>query len=128
MIRNAGAHVGIKAERLAHGDVKTLVATALRRGDWSVQKNFGAAQRVPRAGLDSGRVSGEIDLFADIDRFDFEGRSRAFENLECGGHDLRPNAVAVCDSNRNSLRHSGRKPLYNLNEFLMQRLVDWDWR
>ena len=44
MIRNAGAHIRIQPEGLAHGHIQALETTALRRGDWRLEKDLGIAQ------------------------------------------------------------------------------------
>ena len=75
VIGNARPHVGVQAQRLARGDVEALEAAALRRGDGRLEKDLGAAQRFPRAGLDAGRVAAQIDLLADLDGFSLDARA-----------------------------------------------------
>ena len=43
------------------------------------------------------RVAGEIDLLADLDRFDLDPGAGALEDVEGRGHDLRADPVAVRD-------------------------------
>src|SRR6185437_2353787 len=108
MIGNTRANISEEAERLTHGDVKTLEAAALGRGDRRLKKNFGATQRIPGAGLDTRSVSGQVNLLADVYCFYLEVRPGFLENMQGGGHDLRADAVAVRNGDRDRLRHIGR--------------------
>ena len=97
VIGDAGAHVGVEAERFAGGDVEALETAALRRGDGRFQENLGAAQGVPGAGLDAGGVAAQVDLLADLDGFDVKARAGGLQNVQGGGHDFGADAVAVRD-------------------------------
>src|SRR6185503_16428778 len=97
MIRNAGSYVGIEPERFAHRDVEALVTAALWSCDRGLEKNFGSAQGVPRAGIDARSISGEIDLLANVYFFDIQFRARLFQDIQRGFHDFRADAVAVGD-------------------------------
>ena len=103
VVGHAGPHVGVQAERLADRDVEALEAAALRRGDRRLEKNLGAAQRIPGAWLDSGGVAAQVDLFADLDLLDVESRAGLFEDVKRRVHDFRADAVAVRDQNRRFL-------------------------
>ena len=105
VIGHAGPNVGIKAERLAHGDVQALVAATLRRGNRRFKENFCAAQRVPGAWLYPGAVPGQINFLADFYCFNLEVSAGCFENVESCRHDLRPDAIAMCDGNGNRFGH-----------------------
>src|SRR6185436_9487175 len=110
VIRNAGPNVGKQAERFAHGHVEALEAAALWRGDGGLKKDFSAAQRVPGTGLDTRSIPGEVNLLADVYRFYLEVRAGFLENMQGGGHDLRADAVAVCNGDRDRLRHVEKRP------------------
>ena len=72
VVGHAGADVGVEAQRLARRDVQALEAAALRRGDRRLEKDLGAPQRFPRAGLDADADAALVDLLADFDGFDLE--------------------------------------------------------
>ena len=97
VIGNARPHVGIQAQGLAGGHVEALEAAALRRGDGSLQKDFGAQERRPGAGFNAGRVAAQIDFFANLDGFDLQSRAGRFQDLQRGVHDFRTDAVAMGD-------------------------------
>src|SRR5216683_1436601 len=97
MIRNARPHVGVEAEGFAHGDVETLVTSTLRRRNWGLKKNSGVPQRGPGARINSGSISGEINLFTDLDFFNIHLGTRFLQDVERGFHDFRTDAVAIGD-------------------------------
>ena len=95
-----GAHVGIETKRLADCDVETLKASTLRRGDWCFQKNFARRKESQELGSIPELFPARY-TFSPISIVSISSAAPAlFKNLECSGHDLRPNAVAVCDGNR----------------------------
>src|SRR5688572_29944765 len=79
-VRNARPNIRVETKRLTHGHVKTLEATTLRCRNWRLQKNFGAAKRVPRTWLDAGSVSREINFLSDFDSLDVEFCTCFFQN------------------------------------------------
>ncbi len=115
IVRHARADVGVEAQHLARGHVQALVTSALRRGDGSLQKHLGAAQGIPGAGHDAGRVARKINLLADFDGFDVQKSAGGFQNVQRGGHDLGADAVAMRDSDRGAGCHEligclGKRP------------------
>ena len=59
----------------------------------------------------------EINLLADLDRFDVEARAGFLQDVEGRSHDLRPDAVAVGDCNRCFVRHGFLVVKIHLSEF-----------
>ena len=113
MIGNAGANVGVKAQRLANGHVQALVAATLGRGNGRFKKDFCAAQRFPGAGLNTRTIAGQINFLADIYCFYFEVCARFFENMQGRRHDLRPDAVAMRDGDWYRFSHIEIGPFAN---------------
>jgi hypothetical protein len=107
-IRNARAHVGIKAQSLTHSNIQTLVASALRRRNRSFQENFCPAQRVPGFGRDARSISREINFFANLYRLNIKTRARFLQDMQRRSHNLRADAVAMRDRDRNIVRHDAK--------------------
>ena len=95
VIAGAGAHVGIEAERFAHGHVERFVAAALRGGDGGLEQHFGAADGIPRLRRDTGGDAFFVEFLADFDRVDLERAARLGEDFQHRFHDLRPDTVAI---------------------------------
>ena len=51
------------------------------------------------------RITRQVNLLADIDRFDIEGGASGLQNVQRRSHNFRPDAVAVRHSDRNRLGH-----------------------
>ena len=100
VVRNAGPHVGILAQRLARGDIQALEPAALRRCDRRFQEHFGPQKRVPGTGLNTRGIAAQINLLANLDGLDLESRAGCFQDLERGIHDLRAYAVSMGDGDR----------------------------
>ena len=100
MIRRARAHIRIKPKRFPHRHVQRFIAAALRSRDRSFQENARAAQGIPRFGRDTGGVARQINLLADVNRFDVEFRARRLQNMQSCRHNFRSDAVAVRDCDR----------------------------
>src|SRR3977135_1013395 len=94
VIRDAGADVGIKAQRLADGNVQALEPTALWRGDRRFEKNFCPAQGIPRARFDARRVPGQVNFLADVYCFYIEVGAGFTENMQSSRHDFRPDSLS----------------------------------
>ncbi len=105
VIRDARPHIGIEAEPLARGDVETLEAATLRRRDGRFEKDLGAPQGFPGAGVDPGAVAAQVHLFADLDRLDIDGRAGLLQDGESRVHDLGTDAVAMGDRDGNFCCH-----------------------
>ena len=105
VVGNARADIGVKAETLARGDVQAFVSASLGSGDRGFVENFGAAQRFPRTGFDTGRVAAKVNLFADVNRFNFKSRAGLQDDVQRGLHDFGADAVAMRNCNRGFLGH-----------------------
>ena len=105
MVGNAGTNVGIKSQTLADGHVQAFETTALWRGNGRFQKHFGAPQRIPGAFFNTRAVAGQVNLFADLDGFDFELSAGLFEDVQRRGHDLGTDSVTMRHCNRYRFRH-----------------------
>ncbi len=104
VVRNAGADVGVEAKRFAGGDVERFEAAALGGGNRCLVKDFGAAERFPRAGLDARVDAAEVNFFADFDGLFLNSRAGGFHDVERGGHDFGADAVAVRDGDGDKIR------------------------
>jgi hypothetical protein len=60
---------------------------------------------VPRARRDARRVAAQVNLLADLYRFDLQRRARRFQNVKRRVHNFRADAVAVRHRDGNVLCH-----------------------
>src|SRR5262245_61225907 len=112
MVGDAWTNIGVLAERFAGSDVQALEPASLRSGDGGLEEHLGAQQRLPRARLDAGRITAQINFFADLDGLDLEGRAGRLQNLERGVHDFRPDAVSVSYGDGSFRGHKRKYPPY----------------
>ena len=105
VIADAGAHVGVQAQRLAHRDVEALIPAALRRGDGRLQQHLCTAQAFPRFGRDTGRVAHLILLLADLYRFDGDASLGFAQDFQRRFHDFGSDAVAISNGDRSEFGH-----------------------
>ena len=105
-VGDTGPHVGVQAQHLARGHVKALEASSLRCRNRGLEKDFGAAQRFPRAGLDTGGIATPVHFLADLNGFRVDAGAGRLEDAEGRLHDLRADTVSVGDCDGRVLWHS----------------------
>ena len=72
-------------------------------------------------------IAAQVDLLADLDRFNLDARAGGFHDVERGGHDFGADAVAVRDGDGNKVRcHSGVFCL-EVEVDLLQKTNDIAW-
>src|SRR5205085_2000633 len=92
VVGDARPHIGVQAQHLTGGHIQALEASPLRRGDGGLEKDSGAAQRFPRAGLDTGGVSTPVHFLADLDGFGVDAGAGRLEDAPGRLHALRADA------------------------------------
>ena len=89
-------YVGVKSQELAGGYIQTLVAAALRSGDWRFQENLVFANDVPGFFGNSCRVASQVNFFTHFDFVYLNLGASCHNDFEGRVHDFRTNSVAFC--------------------------------